>query len=142
MTKDLNRCFSISLRSGKIESGPPLSTILGNFGITTVKFVKEFNEFTNDLPDYFLLEIVIYVYNDRTYSFIVKEPNLSLFLKLASFDKNFLVKGSGGYRPQKYRVIKLNDIITIAFLKFNVCDNRTLKLVFSTAFSLGFYVIK
>ena len=43
---NLSNKFSIYLRMGSVESGPPLSTILGNFGINTIKFVKDLNEFT------------------------------------------------------------------------------------------------
>lgn len=85
--------FSIFLRSNKVESGPPLSTILGNFGINTVKFVKDFNDYTSDLPDYFLLIVNVTIYNDKSYSFSVSEPTVSLLLRLASFEKDFLVRG-------------------------------------------------
>jgi len=72
MEKEIIKTFSIFLRSGKVEAGPPLSTILGNFGINTVKFVKEYNEFTKELPDYFLLVVIINVYNDKSYNFFYK----------------------------------------------------------------------
>lgn len=142
MEKEAIKSFSISLRSGKVESGPPLSTILGNFGLNTVKFVKDFNEFTKDLPDYFLLVVIINIYNDKTYNFLLKEPSISLLLRLVSFDKDFLVKGSGGYRPFKYKVIKLYDIILISFFKFGYCDDRTLRLIFGTIQSMNLNVIK
>jgi ribosomal protein L11 len=40
--------INIIIRSKSAESGPPLGTVLGNLGVNTVKFVKEFNDFTND----------------------------------------------------------------------------------------------
>jgi len=40
------------IRSQHAESGPPLGTVLGNIGINAVKFCKEFNEYTKDLPSY------------------------------------------------------------------------------------------
>ena len=49
--------FSMFLRAKNVDSGPPLSTILGNYGVNTIAFCKEFNEFTKELPNYFLLEI-------------------------------------------------------------------------------------
>lgn len=141
MDNEIIKTFSISLRSGKVESGPPLSTILGNFGINTVKFVKDFNEFTKDLPDYFLLVVVINIYNDKSYKFLLNEPSVSLLLRLMAFDKDFLVKGSGGYRPFKYKVINLYDIILISFFKFGYCDDRTLRLIFGTIQSMNLNVI-
>jgi large subunit ribosomal protein L11 len=141
MDKEIIKTFSISLRSSKVESGPPLSTILGNFGINTVKFVKDFNDFTKDLSDYFLLVVVINVYNDKSYDFLLKEPSISLLLRLVSFDKDFLVKGSGGYRPFKYKVIILHDIFLISFFKFGYCDDKTLRLILGTIQSMNLNVI-
>jgi large subunit ribosomal protein L11 len=141
MDKEIIKTFSITLRSGKVESGPPLSTILGNFGINTVKFVKDFNEFTKDLSDYFLLMVVINVYNDKSYEFLLKEPSMSLLLRLVSFDKDFLVKGSGGYRPFKYKVILLSDIFLISFFKFGYCNDQSLRLIIGTIQAMGLNVI-
>ncbi|MCU0349642.1 MAG: hypothetical protein MUF43_02265 [Flavobacterium sp.] len=141
MEKEIIKTFSIVLRSGKVESGPPLSTILGNFGLNTVKFVKDFNDFTKELPDYFLLVVDINVYNDKSYNFILNEPNVSLLLRLISFEKDFLVKGSGGYRPFKYKVVSLNDILLISFFKFGYCDDRTLRLILGTVQSMNLHVI-
>lgn len=142
MNKEVIKSFSISLRSGKVESGPPLSTILGNFGLNTVKFVKEFNDFTKDLPDYFLLIVKIVIYNDKSYDFFFKQPNVSLLLRLLSFDKEFLKKGSGGYRPLKYKVIMFTDILFISLFKFGICNDETLRLIIGTVQSMGLHVIK
>lgn len=136
------KTFSIVLRSGKVESGPPLSTILGNFGINTVKFVKDFNEFTKDLPDYFLLVVIIDIFNDKSYNFLLKEPSVSLLLRLVSFDKDFLVKGSGGYRPFKYKVVSITDIILISFFKFGFCNDNSLRLIFGTLQSMDLHVVE
>jgi len=141
MEKEIIKTFSIFLRSSKVESGPPLSTILGNFGINTVKFVKDFNEFTKELPDYFLLVVIINVYNDKSYNFLLNEPSVSLLLRLLSFEKNFLVKGSGGYRPLKYKVILLNDIYLISFFKFKKCDDQTLRYIVGTIQAMDLNVV-
>lgn len=142
MKKEIMKTFSIALRSGKVESGPPLSTILGNFGINTVKFVKDFNEFTKDLPDYFLLAVTINIYIDKSYDFLLKEPSVSLLLRLICFNKIFLIKGSGGYRPFKYKVIKLSDIFLISLFKFGFCTDKTLRLIIGTIQSMGLYIVK
>src|SRR5215467_13391542 len=118
MEKEIKKNFNIFLRSNKVESGPPLSTILGNFGINTVKFVKDFNDYTIDLPDYFLLIVNISILNDKTYLFNLNEPTLSFLLRFISFEEDFLIKGSGGYISQKYKVIKLDDIILISYIKY------------------------
>lgn len=142
MDKEIVKIFSITLRSGKVESGPPLSTILGNFGINTVKFVKDFNDFTFELPDYFLLDVGIIIFDDKTYLFKLKSPSISLLLGLVCFEKDFLLKGSGGYRPYKYKVVKLVDVILIAFFKFGFCSDRHLRLIVGSIISKGLYVVE
>jgi len=66
MSQEIIKVFSLNLRMGQIEAGPPLSTILGNFGINTVKFCKELNEFTNLLPNFFVLEVKIIINSDKS----------------------------------------------------------------------------
>jgi len=134
--------FSIFLRSNKVESGPPLSTILGNFGINTVKFVKDFNDYTSDLPDYFLLIVNVTIYNDKTYFFSFSEPSLSLLLRLTSIEKDFLVAGSGGYISTKYRAVCVDDIILVSFFKFGFFDEYTLKNILAVINSMGLYVVE
>jgi len=142
MEKEIIKTFNIFLRSNKVESGPPLSTILGNFGINTVKFVKDFNDYTQDLPDYFILVINVTVYIDKTYSFDLAEPTVSLLLRLGSFEKDFLIKGSGGYRPIKYRVISLDDLVLVSFFKFGIFNEYTLKSILGVVNSMGLYVVE
>lgn len=142
MDKEVLKMFSIFLRSNKVESGPPLSTILGNFGINTVKFVKDFNEYTKDLPDYFLLVVTVIIFNDKTYLFALNEPSTSFLLRVISSEKDFLIKGSGGYIAQKYKVIKIDDIILISFFKYGFFNVNTLKLILGTIQSMDLHVIE
>lgn len=142
MDKEILKMFSIFLRSNKVESGPPLSTILGNFGINTVKFVKDFNDYTKDLPDYFLLVISVTIFNDKTYIFSLNQPSISFLLRVISSEKDFLIKGSGGYISQKYKVIKTNDIILISFFKYGFFNVTTLKLILGTIQSMDLYVVE
>jgi ribosomal protein L11 len=142
MDKEIAKMFSIFLRSNKVESGPPLSTILGNFGINTVKFVKDFNDYTKDLPDYFLLVINVTIFNDKTYIFSLDQPSTSFLLRVISFEKEFLIKGSGGYIAETYKVIKTDDIILVSFFKYGFFNINTLKLILGTIQSMDLYVIE
>jgi large subunit ribosomal protein L11 len=142
MDKEVLKIFSIFLRSNKVESGPPLSTILGNFGINTVKFVKDFNDYTKDLPDYFLLVISVTIFNDKTYIFSLNEPSISFLLRVISLEKDFLIKGSGGYIAQKYKVIKINDVVLISVFKYGFFNINTLKLILGTIQSMDLHVVE
>ena len=142
LDKDILKEFSISLRMGKIEAGPPLSTILGNIGINTVKFCKELNEFVKDLPFFFVLEVKIYIYVDKTYTFIINEPTVALLLRLISFKKEITVNISGGLKIKYVDVVKLEELYLISFFKFNECSDNTLKFIYGTLTSLNLYVIE
>src|SRR5450432_3627835 len=73
---------TIFLRAKMAESGPPLGTILGNLGINTIKFCKEFNDFTLDLPNYFKLRVSIIVFENKTFSFSIRISTVGFILSL------------------------------------------------------------
>src|SRR6266498_1708676 len=138
--KNILKEFSLILRMGKIESGPPLSTILGNIGINTVKLVKELLENTQLLPDYFLLEVKIIVYFDKTYIFLIREPSIALFLRLVAFKKELTIKTSGGLKFFVVDAVKIEDLYLISFLKFGNKLEQSLRLVYGVVSSLNLYV--
>jgi large subunit ribosomal protein L11 len=124
-----------------VESGPPLSTILGNFGINSVKLCKDFNEFSKELPIYFVLEVIIIIYNDKTYIFEIKQPTTSLLLKLVAKQHSIFIKGSGGLKVKKIKVVSTRDIYLISQFKFNSIEDNYLRMVYGTLVSMQLYVI-
>lgn len=142
LEKELTNSFSMSLRANSVEAGPPLSTILGNFGVNTTKFCTELNNFTKELPNYFLLEVRIDVFSDRTYTYSVMEPTTSFLLRLVSFNKDILVKGSGGFKFKPIKAVNLSDIYLVSKFKYGLINNRTLSIVFGTLSSMDLYVVK
>lgn len=142
MEKEIFKQFSLNLRMGQIESGPPLSTILGNFGINTKKFCEELMELTNYFPNYLFLEVNIIIYIDKSYSFFLKEPSVSMLLKLISFKKEIEIKSSGGLKLKEITCVKVEDIFFISFFKFNDLSDKSLRSIYGTLTSLNFYVIK
>ena len=142
MEKEILKEFSLNLRMGQIESGPPLSTILGNFGINTKKFCEELSELTIYFPNFFFLEVVIILYSDKSYSFFLREPSVSLLLKLVSFKKEIKIKTSGGIKLRSITCVKLDDIYNISYFKFSNYSNSTLRSVYGTLTSLDYYIVK
>lgn len=129
------------LRAKNVDSGPPLSTILGNYGVNTIAFCKEFNEFTKELPNYFLLEVVIIINNDRTYSFSIKEPTTAFLLKLVMKKIEIFKKGSGGLKADYIKVINLKDIYLISNFKYNSYDKFCLKNICSILASSHYFIV-
>jgi len=133
--------FSMFLRAKNVDSGPPLSTILGNYGVNTVAFCKEFNEFTKELPNYFLLEVIIIINSDRTFNFSVKEPTVAFLLKLVMKKREIFKMGSGGLKVDYIKVIYLKDIYLISKFKYNSYDFIYLKNICSILASSHYFVI-
>jgi len=137
---NLSNKFSIYLRMGSVESGPPLSTILGNFGINTIKFVKDLNEFTSDLPTYFLLVVNVVINFDRTYKFDINEPSVTQFLRILSYKKQIFVLSQGGLKTIDIKVINIKDLYFISKIKFNNYNDSSLRMLYGSISSLDMYI--
>jgi len=137
---NLSNKFSIYLRMGSVESGPPLSTILGNFGINTIKFVKDLNEFTSDLPTYFLLVVNVAINSDRTYKFDINEPSVTQFLRILSYKKQIFVLSQGGFKTIDIKVINIKDLYFISKVKFNNYNDSSLRMLYGSISSLDMYI--
>lgn len=79
--------------AGAAAATPPLGPVLGQYGLNTVQFCKDFNEITENLALFFSEDIVdelggfvlivdIYIYEDRTYKFVLAKPPISFLLRL------------------------------------------------------------
>jgi len=109
------------VRSQMADAVPPLGTVLGNLGINAVKFCKDFNEFTKDLPSYFLLKVKILILEDRSYSFSISPPSTGFILMLvkSKMAGDIAVKKKG-----QLFIISLRNIIQLAKFKFPDMDLR------------------
>ncbi len=113
----VNKNFiELYIRAKSAETGPPLGTVLGNLGINAVKFCKEFNEFTKELPSYFLLKVKILIFEDRSYSFSILSPTtgfILMFVKL-KINMDFTLKIKKGVK----NTISLKNVVQLAKFKF------------------------
>jgi len=90
VNSNVRHLISIILHSQGAEAAPPLGTVLGNLGVNAVKFSKEFNEFTSELPKYFKIRVLITVYENKTVTFKTKMPTTGFIL--SSLRDNILMK--------------------------------------------------
>jgi len=107
--------LSLYIKAGQAESGPPLGTILGNIGVQTVKFCKEFNDFTKELPLYFLLRVNIIVAENKSFIFNIKEPSIGFIISLLKKEEKIIRKN--GIEDTIFYVY-FEDIIKLAKFKF------------------------
>jgi large subunit ribosomal protein L11 len=82
----LKKKIYLYVYSQKAESGPPLGTVLGNLGVNSVKFCKEFNEFCIDIPNYLKLSVEIDIFENNSFEFLIKGLPLGFLISLLKFE--------------------------------------------------------
>lgn len=122
--------IDLFIRSSMAESGPPIGTVLGNLGVNSAKFCKEFNDFTKQLPFYFVLKVRILVFENRTFSFFVSLPSTSFILNSLRAEKLFDVWHYDRTHKRLSLCVLVGDVISLTRLKFfNFAVSLTLSIL-------------
>ncbi len=136
MAKKIKTLIKLNVIGGSATPAPPVGTALGPHGLPIMDFVKAFNDKTADQKGT-VLPVVITVYEDRTFSFIVKKSPIAELIKKALN----LEKGSG--KPGREVAGKLSDTQAkqIAEIKMEDLNTRDVdagaKIVKGVARSMG-----
>ena len=139
MAKKITGMIKLQLPAGKATPAPPVGPALGQHGVNIMGFCKEFNAKTADQPG-MIIPVVITVYQDRSFSFILKTPPAAVLLKKAVG----LESGSGV--PNKTKIAKISQakVREIAILKMPDLNAATVETAMSmiagTARSMGIVV--
>jgi large subunit ribosomal protein L11 len=83
MAKKINAYVKLQVPAGKANPSPPVGPALGQHGVNIMEFCKAFNAQTQHLEQGLPLPVVITVYSDRSFTFILKTPPASVLLKKA-----------------------------------------------------------
>lgn len=83
MAKKVVKQVKVQIVAGQATPAPPVGTSLGPHGINLGKFVSEFNERTRDISGT-VVPVIVTIYSDRTFEFVVKTPPASVLLKQAA----------------------------------------------------------
>lgn len=102
MAKKVANIIKLQIPAGKANPAPPVGPALGQHGLNIMDFCNAFNEQTKDKGNV-LLPVVISVYEDRSFDFIIKTPPASELLRKAAG----IEKGSG--EPNKEKVGKVTE---------------------------------
>ncbi|KAF5050255.1 50S ribosomal protein L11 [Proteiniclasticum sp. QWL-01] len=102
MAKKVTGMIKLQLPAGKATPAPPVGPSLSQHGVNIMGFCKEFNEKTKNQMGY-IIPVVITVYQDRSFSFIMKTPPAAVLIKKAVG----IESGSGV--PNKTKVAKLTQ---------------------------------
>lgn len=113
MAKKINAVVKLQLPAGKATPGPPVGSSLGPHGINIPAFTKDFNEKTAKQAG-LIIPVVITIYADRTFSFILKTPPAAVLIKKACG----IERGSARSNRDKVAKITKAQIREIAEIKF------------------------
>lgn len=140
MAKKLQSLVKLQLPAGKATPGPPVGSSLGPHGINIPQFTKEFNEKTASQAG-LIIPVVISIYSDRSFTFIMKTPPAPVLIKKACGIE------SGSAKPNKDKVSKITkaQIKEIATLKMPDLNAASLEaaesMIAGTARSMGVVVV-
>src|SRR3989344_375132 len=135
-TKKVKTYIKLNVPAGSATAAPPVGPALGQHGLPIMEFVKAFNERTAEKSGN-ILPVVITVYEDRTFSFITKEPPVAEMIKKALS----LPKGSGKALKEPVGTLTEAQVRSIAEAKLPDLNTRdvsmAMKVVEGTARSMG-----
>ncbi|MFC1570369.1 50S ribosomal protein L11 [Candidatus Omnitrophota bacterium] len=109
MAKKVKALIKLHCPGGQANPAPPVGPALGQHGIPIMDFCKQFNDKTKDRQG-LTLPVVISLYEDRTFSFIIKSPPASVLLKRAAG----IAKASGNPKAEKVGTVTLDQVKEIA----------------------------
>lgn len=134
--KEVVAQVKLLIPSGKANPAPPVGPALGPHGINIMEFCKQFNAQTQKMGDT-IIPVVISVYKDRSFSFILKTPPASELIKKAAG----IVKGSGVPNKDKVGALTAAQVEEIAKTKLPDLNTTTLdaamNIIKGTARSMG-----
>ncbi|MCK9218299.1 MAG: 50S ribosomal protein L11 [Firmicutes bacterium] len=139
MAKKVTAIVKLQVPAGKATPAPPIGPALGQHGVNIMGFCKEFNEKTAKQAG-LIIPVVISIYQDRSFSFILKTPPASVLLKKAAG----IESGSGEPNVNKVAKVSKEKVKEIAELKMPdlnaSCIETAMKMVEGTARSMGIVI--
>jgi len=140
MAKKVTGTVRLQIQAGQANPAPPVGPALGSQGINIMAFCKEFNAATKDKAG-LVIPVVITVYQDKSFTFILKSPPAAVLLKKAAGI------ASGSKTPNKEKVGKVTrkqvmEIIKLKGSDLNAnSDEAAFRMISGTARNMGIDVI-
>lgn len=136
MAKKIKTLIKLNIPAGAATPAPPVGTALGPHGLPIMEFVKAYNDRTAQLKGQ-IIPVVITVYEDRTFSFILKKPPVAEMIKKA------MSRDKGAQKPGKEKVGSISKAQAEQIAKDKMEDLNTdnlemaSRIVAGTARSMG-----
>jgi large subunit ribosomal protein L11 len=141
MSKEVVAKIKLQIEAGQASPAPPVGPALGQHNVNIMDFVRQFNEKTNKMEEGMIIPVIISVFKDRSFNFIMKTPPASYLLKKAAG----IAKGSGTPNKEKVGKVTEKQIEEIAKVKMPDLNAYSLdaakKIVEGTAKNMGLEII-
>ncbi|MFO0878287.1 MAG: 50S ribosomal protein L11 [Gemmataceae bacterium] len=154
MAREVKAFIKLQCPGGMATPAPPVGPALGQHGVNIGQFVQKFNDATKDNRG-MMLPVVITVYTDRTFDFVVKTPPAAVLLKQAAkipiekkkggdvIPGEEKSKGSGKYKGFSVTQVQVREIAQRKLADLNARDvDHAVSIIEGTARSMGLTVVK
>jgi large subunit ribosomal protein L11 len=142
MAKEITGYIKLQIPAGKANPAPPIGPALGQAGLNIMEFCKQFNAATQKLEPGMPIPVVITAYKDRSFTFIMKQPPVSFFLKKAAK----IEKGTGQTGKEIVGQVTMAQIKEIAKQKMvdmNANDiDAACRMIAGSAMAMGLKVVE
>ena len=113
MAKKVEKYVKLQVPAGKANPSPPVGPALGQAGVNIMEFCKAFNAQTQKMEAGMVMPVVVTVYNDRSFTFVIKTPPASILLKKSLG----IEKGSGTPNTKKVGKVSRQQLEDVARAK-------------------------
>ena len=141
MSKEVIAKIKLEIVAGQASPAPPVGPALGQHGVNIMGFVREFNDRTKKMDEGTVVPVLITVFKDKSFNFVVKTPPASYLLKKAAG----IAKGSGAPNKDKVGKVTMKQIEDIARTKLpdlNAYDIEAAKrIIAGTAKNMGLEIV-
>jgi large subunit ribosomal protein L11 len=141
MSKEVVAKIKLEIVAGQASPAPPVGPALGQHGVNIMGFVREFNDRTGKMDEGTVVPVLITVFKDKSFNFVVKTPPASYLLKKAAG----IAKGSGAPNKDKVGRVTWKQIEDIARTKLpdlNAYDiEAAKKIIEGTAKNMGLEIV-
>jgi large subunit ribosomal protein L11 len=146
MAKKVTGYVKLQLPAGKANPSPPVGPALGQHGVNIMAFCKDFNSRTASQEN-MIIPVVITVFSDRSFTFILKTPPASVLLKKAAGLETKKKPGSGSKEPNKTKVgqvtrKQLQELAQMKMQDMNTTNlDSAMRSMAGTARSMGIHIV-
>lgn len=140
MAKKIDGYIKLQVPAGKANPSPPIGPALGQKGVNIMAFCKEFNAATANMEQGLPIPVVITVYNDKSFTFVMKSPPAAVLLRKAAG----IAKGSSTPNSNKVGKVtreQLEEIVKTKDTDLTSADlDAAIRTIAGTARSMGITV--